>query len=66
MRSNIRLLCVTTWNAVLELKTDTKFQLDNEICFLAYLSVADPDAIDSGQWIGIEEIKLVARIKKLK
>jgi hypothetical protein len=56
MRKNIKKLCVTTWGAVLEVK-----QMHN-----IGLTVADPDAIDAGQYILVNEIILIATVKKLK
>lgn len=74
MRKDIKMLCVTNWNAVLELKTHPYFWITeyvngcrSEITIQAFnetLTVADPDAIDAGMVIGLDEIKLVARIKK--
>lgn len=67
MRTDIRMLCVTNWNAVLELRGWYTFHFpgreykDNE-----KIRVADPDAIDAGMLILLCEIKLVARIKKLR
>lgn len=65
MRKNIKMLCVTNWNAVLELKgfyTDHypgRSYKENEL-----IRVSDPDAIDAGMIIKLDEIKLVARIKR--
>lgn len=55
MRKNIQQLCVTDWGAVLELKKVYKFA---EVAL-----VADPYAVDAGQFIGINEIVLIARKK---
>lgn len=70
------MLCVTNWNAVLELRTHpygwiTKYfaNPNREIItqeFSEVVTVADPDAIDTGKIIRLDEIKLVARIKHLK
>lgn len=65
MRKNIKTLCVTNWNAVLELKGWYKDHYpgrsysENEL-----IRVADPDLIDTGTIIRLDEIKLVARIKR--
>lgn len=56
MRKGIKTLCVTTWGAVLEVKEVHQIGL----------TVADPDAIDAGQYILVNEITLIARVKKLK
>lgn len=75
MRSNIKMLCVTNWNAVLELNTQPFFwKVEYDFAgrviglsdkeFNSLLNVADPCAIDAGMIISLDEIKLVARIKK--
>lgn len=58
MRANIKALCVTTWGAVLELKGLWKY------AGKLLVDVADPDAIDSGQYISIDDIVLIARKKQ--
>lgn len=75
MRAGIKMLCVTNWGAVLELKTHpyfwvTTYKHDNtkmpaQQCFNEVLTVADPDAIDAGQTISLDEIKLVVRRKRI-
>jgi hypothetical protein len=62
MRKNIKRLCVTTWGAVLEVKRIMYTPGGSIISCL----VADPDAIDSGQYISADEIILIATVKKLK
>lgn len=74
MRKDIKMLCVTNWNAVLELKTHPYYWVTQyrdrsrrEIItqyFNKLLTVSDPNAIDAGMIIGLHEIKLVARIKR--
>lgn len=65
MRTDIKMLCVTNWNAVLELNhfyTDHfpgREYNDNDI-----LDVSDPDSVDAGDYICLGDIKLVARIKR--
>lgn len=65
MRNNIKMLCVTNWNAVLELRGFYKDHFpDREYRENLLIKVADPDAIDdAGMIIRLDEIKLVARIK---
>lgn len=76
MKADINMLCVTNWGAVLELKTHPKYysadylygyrQIRIErIKFYKFVTVADPDAIDAGQTISLDEIKLVARRKRI-
>lgn len=73
MRQDIKMLCVTNWGDVLELKTEpmgwcTSVMLNGyeqeAQYFLTYVTVADPDSIDAGMFISLDDIKLVARIKK--
>lgn len=72
MRKDIKMLCVTNWNAVLELRTEpigwctdcTRGYDVEEQFFINSLNVADPDAVDAGMIISLNEIKLVARIKR--
>lgn len=74
MRKDIKMLCVTNWGAVLELKTkpycwvsEYKDRGRKKLtlkCFAGFLTVADPDAIDAGMIIRLDEIKLVARKKR--
>lgn len=68
MRKDIKMLCVTNWNAVLHLKSTPKRKnkISNKIIINSLIRVADPDAIDAGMWLSIRDIKLVARIKQLK
>lgn len=74
MRADIKMLCITNWGAVLELKTHPYYwvteygrgHIPSEIVYKYYnsvVTVADPDAIDAGMIIGLDEIKLVARLK---
>jgi hypothetical protein len=66
------MLCVTTWGAVLELKTwpwswCTEYLPKREKItkeFATHLLVADPDAVDAGQYINLADITLVARVKR--
>lgn len=68
MRTDIKELCVTTWNAVLEFKgwhhnrelAPTYF---NRKRYEAVAHIADPNAIDCGQYISINDIKLIIRKK---
>lgn len=71
MRGNVKRLCVTNWNAVLEL---VSYPYTWETQYLPYrgkivkrlanfVTVADPDAVDAGMVIRLDEIKLVARFK---
>lgn len=73
MRKDIKMLCVTNWNAVLELKTHPYYWAteyvngQHEITWKIWhdnIIVADPNAIDAGMVIKLDEIKLVARIKR--
>ena len=76
MRADIKMLCVTNWGAVLELVTHPKYysieylyqycpmREIERVNFYKYVTVADPDAIDAGQTISLDEIKLVARRKR--
>lgn len=69
MRHDIKALCVTTWGAVLEFKG--WYQNENEPItpyarhrfYRPVALVADPDAIDCGQFISAHEIKLIIRRK---
>lgn len=67
MRKNIKMLCVTNWNAVLELKY---FYLEHfpgrTYSDKMVVTVADPCAVDAGTDMRLNEIKLVARIKSRK
>lgn len=65
MRQDIQQLCVTTWGAVLEFrgwhyngKTADKLKI--------FAHVACPHSIDSGQYIGTDEVTLIARKKQTK
>jgi hypothetical protein len=69
------MLCVTSWNAVLELKSHPYVLVTDhgnppfweEAVYLEFndhIQVADPDCIDAGMLIPLDEIKLVARIKR--
>lgn len=63
MRSDIKMLCVTNWNAVLELRGFYKEHFPGRIYKEPFIiRVADPDAIDAGMLINLNEIKLIARI----
>lgn len=68
MRSNIKMLCVTNWGTVLELITEpvARTPYSNKLWLKSILTVADPNAIDAGQEIRVNDIKLVARIKYKK
>lgn len=75
MRKDIKRLCVTNWGAVLELISPTYYIIHtpcsqdfvkSEKQFYNIIRVADPDAIDAGQYISLSEIKLVAKVKELK
>lgn len=65
------MLCVTTWGAVLELKTHpyswgTQYLPRREKIikeFARNLLVADPNAVDAGQYINLTDITLIARVK---
>lgn len=71
MRQDIKMLCVTNWGEVLELRTEpvgwctsALNGYDEEIqFFMQNVTVADPNAIDAGVLISLDEIKLVARKK---
>lgn len=76
MRKDIKMLCVTNWGAVLELVTYPKYYSTEylyqycpireieRVHFNTLITVADPDAIDAGQVIALDEIKLVIRRKR--
>lgn len=72
MRKDIKMLCVTNWGAVLELIThpyswcqDYRFKPERTYkVFKNLVAVADPDAIDAGQILLLDEIKLVIRRKR--
>lgn len=70
MRTDIKMLCVTNWNAILELRTQPYKEWEyGAVIARKYhniLTVADPDAIDAGQVIALNEIKLVIRLKAWK
>ena len=64
MRKDIRTLCVTNWGAVLEVKGWYKCNFPYRLYPDSMtLRVADPDCIDAGIIIGINDIKLIARKK---
>lgn len=72
MRADIKMLCVTTCGAVLELKTYPYYwiteYLPNGRELISQgvnklLTVADPNAFDAGQCIDLSEVVLVARVK---
>ena len=64
MRTDIEKLCVTTWGAVLEFK-GWHFNGNGAADKLKIVAhIADPDAIDSGQFIRPDEIVLIARKKQ--
>lgn len=67
MRSNINQLCVTKWGAVLEFKGWHSNSIEpfapNHKWYRPVAHVADPDAIDCGQFISAHEIVLIARKK---
>lgn len=58
MRQDIQQLCVTIWGAVLEAKKIYRYS--------NVVLVADPDAVDAGMFISINEIVLLARKKQTK
>lgn len=65
MRNDITALCVTTWGAVLEFRgwhyNGRSLLMGSS--FKAVAHVADPNAIDAGQFIRTDEIKLIIRKK---
>lgn len=64
MRSDVKELCVTTWGAVLEFRGWHYTGRDVKRMKMVAL-IADPAAIDSGQYIGSDEIVLIARKKQI-
>lgn len=68
MRADIKMLCVTNWGAVLELVTHPyrygRGENNHVKLFMRVVCIADPDAIDAGQTISLDEIKLVIRRKR--
>ena len=70
------MLCVTNWNAVLELKpypkiftTEYGHDYRHEYLYVDYprlVTVCDPNAVDAGMVILLDELKLVIRLKKWK
>lgn len=67
MREDIKMLCVTNYNAVLEIHGWYKEHFPDRVYKENELILAsDPNAIDAGMIIGLHEIKLVARIKHRK
>jgi hypothetical protein len=71
MRQDINALCITTWGAVLEFKgwhSQSLFAITGRYTgrhasYITVAHVADPDAIDCGQFINAHEIVLIARKK---
>lgn len=67
MRHEISQLCVTTWGAVLEFRGFHSTAVSP--CGKKYVTiahVADPNAVDSGQYISVSNIILIAKLKNKK
>lgn len=63
MRTDVKESCVTTWGAVLEFR-GWRYNGKDVKRMKMIAHIADPNAIDSGQYIRADEIVLIVRKKQ--